>query len=1019
MWQDAKQRLREIIQTDVMINEQWDFLATHVPFNKLFVQKSGKVRAREEIWSEEEVFERLAVNPRNEHRFMIVRGDHGAGKSHLIRWLHARIKSSPDFDNYKVVFIRRIENNLQGALNQMLQQGVVTDPEQEERFRRFMGASQVQSRHELKLKIYFGFLAKLQSDTRDDIYRTPERERLATFLKDPVVEKYMLGPGGPIERFYRAVFEPRIVGEEADAAFLKDDFVNLRSIRQHLRENSVKRVFAEVTRDDGALRLARYLNDFSESVIQELANLTQGDVSELITEMRRDLQQKGQRLIVLIEDLTTFTGIQSDLIRVLSVSHGGEYSDLCPISVVIGITNAYYQSYFLGNFQDRVTHQITLNEDTYDPDILARLAAKYINAAYLSEKEAMEWLEQGARLNDLPYRTWEPEFSWDDIDIGGISFSLFPFTNRALVTLFERLEHDERNPRFFLRNVVRPQLESWFDYQLGINAFPNADYIDHRPVHLDFVHNMRIENSRLSVDEKERLRLLVGLWGDGTLDIDASKERRLADLPIEFFELVGFDNILDLGLDRPIHDQKVTGVALPVKPPPSERKTQGFDKRLADIESWYRQGEKLAFSAHFKDLVRDFVVDVIDWQTQGVPAKLAHMALTSARNVFIEDQSETSMDASRAMVTVTRKDGYQLLVSLCHWNYHDRSWNFGYGPYMQYQVIAWLEANKQQIIDKVMGSPAVKPTDLLAWSMALEYLRLGISNSLHRNITNDELFVSLFRPSLPTEDHPKRDQESLWERLQLRVNKSKKSVYESSKEMMVDLFKTKMGSVTRASSKTEHLYHRKEIDDAFRRLSDLDWDPTSLFAGDVATLPPARGAAVQELQAVIPEVQRVLEENGNRLRELVEKLQTKLGAELDVTAWSRATTAARNFLDTLWQKYQRYTAIDLYDSLEKLHYRVGELADLCKLATLSDDMSFHEKFCLFSEEPHRLLNVALDTFETIEQKALNERDGASDALAGLNDKPQQELAKVSQLRTEVNKVRELAERLGGDSHAVS
>lgn len=47
------------------------------------------------LLTEDEVFERLIYNPDNEHRMIIVRGNHGTGKSHLIRFLKGKFERSP------------------------------------------------------------------------------------------------------------------------------------------------------------------------------------------------------------------------------------------------------------------------------------------------------------------------------------------------------------------------------------------------------------------------------------------------------------------------------------------------------------------------------------------------------------------------------------------------------------------------------------------------------------------------------------------------------------------------------------------------------------------------------------------------------------------------------------------------------------------------------------------------------------------------------------------------------------
>ena len=86
---------RYAIKTDDMATEDAYFMATHMPFAQLEVLEGGQTTAAPDYLSEEEVFEKLVYNPENLHRLIIVRGNNGTGKSHLIRYLKARLENSP------------------------------------------------------------------------------------------------------------------------------------------------------------------------------------------------------------------------------------------------------------------------------------------------------------------------------------------------------------------------------------------------------------------------------------------------------------------------------------------------------------------------------------------------------------------------------------------------------------------------------------------------------------------------------------------------------------------------------------------------------------------------------------------------------------------------------------------------------------------------------------------------------------------------------------------------------------
>ena len=103
---------RDAIKTDDMATEDTYFMATHMPFSQLAVYEGGRTQNAPKYFSEEEIFSRLICNPDNEHRMIIVRGDNGTGKSHLIRFLKAKFESSPSTiynpATEQLIFLRRL-----------------------------------------------------------------------------------------------------------------------------------------------------------------------------------------------------------------------------------------------------------------------------------------------------------------------------------------------------------------------------------------------------------------------------------------------------------------------------------------------------------------------------------------------------------------------------------------------------------------------------------------------------------------------------------------------------------------------------------------------------------------------------------------------------------------------------------------------------------------------------------------------------------------------------------------------
>lgn len=131
-------------------------MATHVPFRDLEFLEFGDSDAKPLHLNEEQIYDQYIVNRSNKHQMLIVRGTHGSGKSHLICWLHNRFISDPvnyNPEKEKVIFLRRLRNTVRGAVQQMIDEGVVRDQELKEKFEKFTASTQSQSEEEFKATI--------------------------------------------------------------------------------------------------------------------------------------------------------------------------------------------------------------------------------------------------------------------------------------------------------------------------------------------------------------------------------------------------------------------------------------------------------------------------------------------------------------------------------------------------------------------------------------------------------------------------------------------------------------------------------------------------------------------------------------------------------------------------------------------------------------------------------------------------------------------------------------------------
>ena len=147
------------IKTDDMATEDAYFMATHMPFAQLEVYEGGQTTAKPSYKTESQIFNELIYNPNNLHRMIIVRGNNGTGKSHLIRYMKAKLENSPstiyDPKTEQIIFLRRLNNSVRGVFSQLLDQDVIKDQDVAEKMRRFVKSSESKDEASFKTEILF------------------------------------------------------------------------------------------------------------------------------------------------------------------------------------------------------------------------------------------------------------------------------------------------------------------------------------------------------------------------------------------------------------------------------------------------------------------------------------------------------------------------------------------------------------------------------------------------------------------------------------------------------------------------------------------------------------------------------------------------------------------------------------------------------------------------------------------------------------------------------------------------
>jgi hypothetical protein len=76
------------------------------------------------------------------------------------------------------------------------------------------------------------------------------------------------------------------------------------------------------------------------------------DLMSIFNKIRIELKKKGKSLIILIEDITSFTGMDKGILEIL-VDEANDDNKMCNIYSVIGITDGYFNK-FPDNINERI-----------------------------------------------------------------------------------------------------------------------------------------------------------------------------------------------------------------------------------------------------------------------------------------------------------------------------------------------------------------------------------------------------------------------------------------------------------------------------------------------------------------------------------------------------------------------------------------------------------------------------------------------------------------------------------------
>ena len=754
----AKERISYVARPDSITTSEGDFLATHVAIKKLKVlEKFDVAPTSGKSFSEEDIFKKYILNPEDRHQFIAIYGQIGTVKSHLIRWFSARYDQSKHKDEV-VLFIRRSDNTLKGTIRQLLEKPEVQGISNKEIYERLVKASVSVEENKLKDLIYHNFIIEIDHDLDDHDIQLGNvmKRKVVAFLNNEIVHDFLLRKKGPIERMYSKIAEHSTVDRDTIAQFEKEDFlVSLdlyESIQRAGGDRKAERLALELLSDEKgattAKKIADYLNQFRNDVIQRCAGIEPGDFKQIFLDIRKELFRLDKKLTLFIEDVTSFTGVDTALLDALIEEHTGKRDggSLCRISSVVGTTNNYLQHNFKDNHKDRITKYVYIPSDVLDEDGLYEFVARYVNTMSLNEDIISDWVNGHANPEDYPIHDVVEGKNWEYINVGHEKkINIYPFTKNSILYFYNNvLEKGHQTPRYIIRDIIEPVVR---DAIFNKENFPS---IDVKIVNVNTTLSFRIHSQVDDQDAADRLLKFMSVWGNGTPDqYEENGKIYISAISKDMYDDFSFPVLQMDKVEAPktSPQKKVSNNATTPKVT-SEVSVDAYEivvpaakiKKVNDantlLTKWTNE-KKIDISATvgaagtvhsaIYDEIPDYLFTAINWQVEGISMDNARKVKDSAV-LLVALEGQTKKEG--LYVLPANWNSINIILAFIRWKeYGNKSWNYPDADFDAYLITTWTEAIKKTLVTKVSEYKS---------GIETKYIEAAVSAEIYRTILAGE-----------------------------------------------------------------------------------------------------------------------------------------------------------------------------------------------------------------------------------------------------------------------------------------
>jgi hypothetical protein len=686
------------------------FLATHAPIDRI------RDETRDEMVNEHSVFKRLFDPSRNDV-LMVVHGEPGTGKSHLIRWLHLRSQYEQDqgrLEQVMPVLVQRRTGSLKDALEQILEQ---LPPEFAHHLTHIRAAIGTLTADAARAVLANALQVELGPNwhSRGNAARPAVFQRLDQICLSSGFRTWLCRDGGVIDRVIRQLTEQSdVVDRLTLPPFVESEF----DIPVALQADNTNAAQALVEEFDFSPELraeaGRYFDLALRPAIKEMSGLAGTRLRDVFAGIRRDLKSQGRELAVFIEDVSVMAALDEDILNAVEPDPREEF---CRLIAVVGMTEVKLKA-LRDNQQSRVTDFLSLGGDVLvawreDPTSVARFAARYLNVVRLTEagvREVAVDREAGGDVrrsacHQCPVRD-DCHRVFGSIPFGDQHVGMFPFTastpQRLLTHLDEQRKGVRQNARGLLEHVLRPVLAD--RESLESETFPRAQLAVALNVPTYWREFERKYLGSWTTADKQRMRLLAQAWitaGNESVAARKLEPLRAALTFPPFTRAPEDENGGEKGTEEEKKHEKEQG----------KEKEQGQSSFPPDLQSLldhlhaWRSGQRLTKDDEPRRLVHELLATCISWEEERIPRHVVDALIPDKRYVRFADQR--SKPNSLFVFDLARNDETLALVeALARYAYLGKTGRGYQGIEADRRTMAkWLRANRARFVASLQPSP--------------------------------------------------------------------------------------------------------------------------------------------------------------------------------------------------------------------------------------------------------------------------------------------------------------------------